>query len=142
MTESSKQRLTIEVTADVVSAFVAKNAVPANELPAMIRAVHGAIVNLTIGSRVAMNGNQPAVPAVPVSLSIEPDFLVCLEDGKKFISLRRHLRSLGITPEAYRAKWDLPKDYPMVAPNYSKSRSSLAKKIGLGRSRRPPFEQV
>ena len=125
----------IEMTADIVSAFVGNNLVSASELPALIHAVHGALANMT--------GQPEAVevavkePAVPVKRSITPGFLVCLEDGRKFKSLKRHLRTkYNMSPEDYRAKWNLPKDYPMVAPDYAKARSDLAKKMGLGQGGR------
>jgi predicted transcriptional regulator len=106
-----------------------------SDLPALIQAVHSAVESLGKGSEVA----QPQIetkPAVSIRKSITPDYLVCLEDGKRFKSLRRHLRLHGLTPVQYREKWSLPSDYPMVAPNYSTERSALAKKIGLGQTRR------
>lgn len=126
----------IELTADIVSAYVSNNSVPAGELPGLISEVHSAL------SRV-MGGVAPVVPteapkpAIPVKKSITADFLVCLEDGKKFKSLKRHLRTqYNMSPEQYREKWGLPPDYPMVAPNYAEARSQLAKKMGLGQQRR------
>jgi predicted transcriptional regulator len=120
----------IEMTADVVAAYVGKNALPSSELPALIRDVHGALAQIHTG--------QPEVkaqePAVPVRRSVGNDMIVCLEDGKKFKSLKRHLQTHhGLTPQQYREKWALPADYPMVAPAYAKQRSDLAKKTGLGR---------
>src|ERR1700732_3005965 len=106
----------VELAAEVVAAYVAKNPLPRNELPALIEAIKSAIEGLGRG----LEGWQPQVeakpPAVPVRKSITPDYLICLEDGKKFKSLRRHLRLLGLTPEQYREKWNLPANYPMVAP--------------------------
>jgi MucR family transcriptional regulator, transcriptional regulator of exopolysaccharide biosynthesis len=126
----------VELAAEVVAAYVANNPLPRHELPALIAAMKSAIEGLGRGPE----GSEPQVeakpPAVPVRKSITPDYLICLEDGKKFKSLRRHLRLLGLTPEQYREKWNLPAIYPMVAPNYAAKRSALAKKIGLGQKRR------
>jgi predicted transcriptional regulator len=126
----------VELAAEVVAAFVANNPLPRSELPALIEAMKSAIEGLGKG----LGGSEPQVetkpPAVPIRKSITPDYLVCLEDGKRFKSLRRHLRLHGLTPVQYREKWSLPSDYPMVAPNYSTERSALAKKIGLGQTRR------
>jgi predicted transcriptional regulator len=125
----------IDQTASIVAAYVSKNAVPANELSALINHVHAALVRVASGHG-GLNG-EPLKPAVPVKKSIAPDYLVCLEDGKKFKSLKRHLRTqYNMTPEQYREKWDLPPDYPMVAPNYAAARSELAKQMGLGQQRR------
>lgn len=125
----------VELTAEIVCAYVGNNAVPASEIPALIKQVHAA---LSEASATASAPDAPAPePAVPVNRSITPDYLVCLEDGKKFKSLKRHLRtSYNMTPEEYREKWGLRPDYPMVAPNYAAERSKLAKKIGLGQGRR------
>ena len=121
----------IEMTADIVSAYVGNNAVTAADLPALIQSVHRALTGISSGVETAEVA--PKEPAVPVRRSITPDFLVCLEDGRKFKSLKRHLRTkYNMSPEEYRAKWNLPKDYPMVAPNYAKARSDLAKQMGLG----------
>ena len=121
----------LDKTADIVTAFVTKNSVPAAELPHLIQAVHAALARLGQGAE------EPApeakTPAVSVKKSVGADFIICLEDGRKFKSLKRHLKSkYNLTPEEYRAKWSLPKDYPMVAPSYSASRSALAKEMGLG----------
>lgn len=122
----------IELTADIVSAYVAKNPVPVSELPALIDSVHQSIIGL--GSpRTAPEANQPLKPAVNPKKSVFDDHIVCLDDGKKFKSMRRHLSMLGMTPDEYRAKWGLPSDYPMVAPAYAKARSELARSMGLGR---------
>ena len=119
------------LTADIVAAYVSKNAVPASELTALIETVQKSLAAADAG---ATEPTKELVPAVPVKKSIHPDYIVCLEDGKKFKSLKRHLgTSYGLTPEAYRRKWSLPADYPMVAPNYAAARSELAKKSGLGR---------
>lgn len=126
----------IELTASIVSAFVANNSVPASDLPALISSTHAAILGLD-GNAAPTAEPEKLVPAISVKKSITPDFLICLEDGKKFKSLKRHLRTAyGMSPEEYRAKWSLPNDYPMVAPAYAEARSSLAKKMGLGQQRR------
>lgn len=126
----------IELTASIVSAFVANNSVPATDLPGLIAATHAAILGLGGNVAVAIEPEK-LVPAVSVKRSITPDFLICLEDGKKFKSLKRHLRTAySMSPEEYRAKWSLPNDYPMVAPAYAEARSNLAKKMGLGQQRR------
>jgi predicted transcriptional regulator len=125
----------IELTANIVSAYVSNNATPASELPALISQIHGALVRVSAGQVEVTT--EPAKPAVPVKKSMTSDYLVCLEDGKKFKSLKRHLRTqYNMTPEQYREKWGLPPDYPMVAPSYAVARSQLAKKMGLGQQRR------
>ncbi|HEY0439194.1 MAG TPA: MucR family transcriptional regulator [Xanthobacteraceae bacterium] len=125
----------MELTADIVSAYVSNNTVPAGEMPALINQVHQAL--MSVGGRRGDVAAEPLRPAVPVKRSINPDFVVCLEDGKKFKSLKRHLRTqYNMTPEQYREKWGLPADYPMVAPNYAAARSQLAKQMGLGQQRR------
>lgn len=127
----------IEVTAAVVAAYVGSNTLGAVEVPGLIRSVHRALAGL--GGEAGATGAADKEPAVPVKRSITPDYLICLEDGQKFKSLKRHLRlKYELSPEAYRAKWDLPKDYPMVAPNYAKARSELAKQMGLGQGGRKP----
>jgi predicted transcriptional regulator len=124
----------IELAADIVSAYVSNNSVPASELPALISDVHTALARVASGAAV-VSSDAPR-PAVPMKKSIAADYIICLEDGKKFKSLKRHLRTqYGLTPEAYREKWGLPADYPMVAPNYAKARSQLAKDMGLGQQR-------
>lgn len=127
----------LEMTADIVSAYVGNNSVSAGELPSLIASIHAALSQVsTVPVEVAP---EPQEPAVPVRKSINPDFLICLEDGRKFKSLKRHLRTkYDMSPEEYRAKWNLPKDYPMVAPNYAKARSDLAKQMGLGQGGRKP----
>ena len=122
------------MTAEIVAAFVSHNAVPPRELPELIQSVHGGLKALTTGAQAPEEAPAPT-PAVSVRKSIAPDYLICLDDGKKFKSLRRHIARLGMTPEQYRAKWNLPTDYPMVAANYAAQRSELAKKIGLGQMR-------
>ena len=125
----------IEMTADIVSAYVGNNSVSAADLPSLIQSVHRALSGVTAGAEAVEP--PPKEPAVPVRRSIQPDFLICLEDGRKFKSLKRHLRTkYNLSPEEYRAKWSLPKDYPMVAPNYAKARSDLAKQMGLGQGGR------
>jgi predicted transcriptional regulator len=125
----------IELAADIVSAYVTKNSLPTSELPNLINEVHSALVSLANGA--AEPSTEAPKPAVSVRKSITPDFLICLDDGKKFKSLKRHLRTrYNLTPEQYRAKWGLPFDYPMVAPNYAKARSELAREMGLGQQRR------
>jgi predicted transcriptional regulator len=126
----------IELAAEIVSAYVRNNALRADDLPGLIAQVHSALV------RVASGAAEPVVveeqkPAVPIKKSVFPDFVICLEDGKKFKSLKRHLRtSYDMTPEQYREKWGLASDYPMVAPNYAAQRSALAVNIGLGQKRK------
>ena len=125
----------IEMTADIVSAFVSNNSVPATDVPGLIQSVHRALANVSTSTEPVEAA--PREPAVPVKKSVNPDFIVCLEDGRKFKSLKRHLRTkYNMSPEEYRAKWGLPKDYPMVAPNYAKARSDLAKQMGLGQGGR------
>ncbi len=131
----AKQDL-VEMAAEIVSAYVSANTVPAEDLPALIRTVHSALKD--VSSAVSLPAAQGLEPAVAIKKSVTPDFIICLEDGKKFKSLKRHLRTrYGMTPDEYRTKWGLPHDYPMVAPNYAKERSNLAKRMGLGQSRRP-----
>jgi predicted transcriptional regulator len=123
----------LRLAVEVVCAYVSNNPVPAAELPAMIKTVHGTLGGLTGAS----TGEMPAghKPAVPIKRSVTPDYIICLEDGKKLKMLKRYLRSnYTMTPEEYRARWGLPADYPMVAPNYAAQRSEFAKKIGLGRT--------
>ncbi|PZU93488.1 MAG: MucR family transcriptional regulator [Chelatococcus sp.] len=126
----------IELTADIVSAYVSNNSVPASELPALINEVHAALSRVVGGVAPVVAVEAPK-PAIPVKKSITADYLICLEDGKKFKSLKRHLRTqYNMSPEQYREKWGLPPDYPMVAPNYAEARSQLARKMGLGQQRR------
>ena len=125
----------IEMTADIVSAYVGNNSVAAADLPNLIQAVHRALAGVTTAPEAVEA--PPKEPAVPVRRSITPDFLICLEDGRKFKSLKRHLRTkYNMSPEEYRAKWGLPRDYHMVAPSYAKARSDLAKQMGLGQGGR------
>ena len=122
----------VQITAEIVSAFVTNNKVEQGELSNLIETVHLALVKAPAAA--AEPEKSDLVPAVPIKKSVTPDYIISLEDGKKFKSLKRHLMSsYNLTPEEYRAKWGLPRDYPMVAPNYAKARSDLAKKMGLGR---------
>ena len=127
----------IELAADLVSAFVSNNPVPAADLPALIGNVHAALTKVANATSAQQPPEEPKAPAVSVKKSVQPDYIVCLEDGKRFKSLKRHLRTVyDLTPEQYRAKWGLAHDYPMVAPNYAAARSELAKQLGLGQKRR------
>jgi len=122
----------VELSADIVAAYVSHNALSASDLGKLIASVHATLVGL--GGVIEPDVVVELKPAVPVKKSITPEYLICLEDGKKFKSLKRHLRTeYDMSPEEYRAKWNLPPDYPMVAPTYSEARSRLAKTIGLGR---------
>ena len=121
----------LSLTADVVSAYVSNNALNSTDLPRLIGDTYRALKALSQGSMV--EAPPELTPATTVRKSVTPDYIICLDDGKKFKSLKRHLGALGMTPDQYRAKWSLPFDYPMVAPNYAATRSALAKKIGLGR---------
>ena len=135
MSEVSKNENYIELAADIVSAYISNNSVPSSDLPALINEVHAALLRVTSGS-VAL-AVEPPKPAVPAKKSITNEYIICLEDGRKFKSLKRHLRTqYNLSPDEYRAKWSLPPDYPMVAPNYAKARSNLAKQMGLGQQRR------
>jgi len=125
----------IEMTAEIVAAYVENNTISTTDLPGLIQSVHRALGSVSSGGEPAPAA--PKEPAVPVRRSITADFIVCLEDGRKFKSLKRHLRTkYDMSPEDYRAKWGLAKDYPMVAPNYAKARSDLAKQMGLGQGGR------
>ena len=125
----------IEMTAEIVAAYASTNFVAASEVTGLIHSVHRALSGLSAGAGVVEAA--PKEPAVPIKKSITPDHLICLEDGRKFKSLKRHLRTkYDLTPEDYRSKWGLPKDYPMVAPNYARARSDLAKQMGLGQGGR------
>ena len=120
----------IELSAEVVRSFVSHNSVPRSDLPELFQAVYDRLKQIETGTRIETA--EPKTPAVPIRKSVTPDYLICLDDGRKFKSLRRHLAVLHMTPEEYREKWSLPRDYPMVAPNYAAVRSALAKKMGLG----------
>jgi len=125
----------IELAAEIVSAYVSNNSVPASELATLLGDIHTAIVRVSTGAAVVVP--EVAKPAVSPKKSITNDYIICLEDGRKFKSLKRHLRTqYNMSPEQYREKWTLPADYPMVAPAYAKARSALAKQMGLGQQRR------
>jgi predicted transcriptional regulator len=135
MSETSSSNSFIELAADIVSAYVSNNSVPASDLPTLINEVHSALLRVTSG--VAPVAVETPKPAVPTKKSVTNDYIVCLEDGRKFKSLKRHLRTqFNMSPDEYREKWGLAPDYPMVAPNYAKARSNLAKQMGLGQQRR------
>ncbi len=137
MSEEKPEKMTqgemLRMTADMVSAFVGNNTIPASQIPEVISTVHKSLS--TLNGSDADAKSEPQKPAVPIRRSITPDFIICLEDGKKLKMLKRHLRTnYDMTPDEYRAKWGLASDYPMVSPNYAAQRSEFAKKIGLGRT--------
>ena len=135
MAGNSEHSSVIELMADIVSAYVSNNPIAVGEIPALINQVHSALMR--VSSSAGEVSAEPLKPAVAVKKSVTPDHIICLEDGKKFKSLKRHLRTqYNVTPEQYRDKWGLPPDYPMVAPNYAAARSQLAKQMGLGQQRR------
>lgn len=129
----------VELTASVVSAYVSNNSISSFDLPGLIASVHASIRGL---SAPAVQEAEKLVPPVSIKKSVTPDYLISLEDGKRYKSLKRHLSGRGLTPAEYRAKWGLPQDYPMVAPNYAAQRSELAKSMGLGRKRAEPVAEV
>jgi predicted transcriptional regulator len=132
MAEDAKQGSLLPMVTEIVAAHLSNNSVAVGDIPRLINEVYGALTGLT-GARTASSTVGRQEPAIPVKKSISPDFIICLEDGKKLKMLKRHLRTAyGMTPDQYREKWSLPSDYPMVAPNYAKKRSSLARQIGLG----------
>jgi len=137
MIEANKDNgaeLLIELTAEIVAAYVSNNSVAANDLPNVISQVHAALGGAAMPTEEVV---EKPKPAVSIRRSIQNDYLICLEDGQKFKSLKRHLMThYGLTPEQYREKWDLPADYPMVAPSYAEARSRLAKEMGLGQKRK------
>jgi predicted transcriptional regulator len=134
MPNSERTTDKITLAAEIVSAYVRFNSVPAGELADLIHEVHTCLLKL--GTETAVIEPEPARAAVSIRKSIAPEYLVCLDDGKKFKSLKRHLNTLDMTPDQYRQKWNLPGDYPMVAPAYAAARSALAKKSGLGQLRK------
>ena len=135
MADQSDAASCIVLTANIVSAYVSNNTVSSAEIPALISQVYSALMRVSNGAAVA-GPAELLKPFVSIKRSITPEYLVCLEDGKKFKSLKRHLRTqYRMTPDQYRAKWNLPADYPMVAPNYAAARSQLAKQMGLGQQR-------
>lgn len=130
MAEQAEHGDLLVLTTDIVSAHLSNNTVSTDEIPALIQKVYKTLANVTTDSPAMAERPQPAVP---IKRSVNPDYIVCLEDGKKLKMLKRHLKTAyGMTPEEYRERWGLPADYPMVAPNYAKQRSRLAKDIGLG----------
>jgi predicted transcriptional regulator len=132
MTETSE---TVALAADIVAAFVSNNSVAATELPSVIQSVYRALTEATTGAK-PQEAAAPLTPAVPIKKSVTPEYIISLEDGHKYKSLKRHLSTRGMTPDDYRAKWGLPRDYPMVAASYSAQRSQLAKSLGLGQTSR------
>jgi predicted transcriptional regulator len=136
MGDTAGQDSLIELTAEIVSAYVSNNSIASADVSNLINDVHSALNRTASGATLEPEPEAPK-PPVPIRKSITPDYIVCLEDGKRFKSLRRHLRAhYDLSPEEYRHKWGLPSDYPMVAPNYAKARSRLAKQMGLGQKRR------
>ena len=133
LNDNGPQSNLVSLASDIVSAFVANNSLARTELASLIASVHGALSGL---GRPAAPDPERSAPPVPIKKSVTPDYLISLEDGKQYKSLKRHLRVRGLTPEQYREKWGLAADYPMVAPNYAKARSDLAKEMGLGQQRR------
>ncbi len=130
MTDTNLNETLITLTADIVAAHVSNNSVAVGDLPQLIANVHGALTKLGAPAPIMVAAPEPAVS---IRASIKPDYIICLEDGKKLKMLKRHLMThYGMTPDDYRAKWGLPRDYPMVAPNYAEQRRSLAMQIGLG----------
>ncbi|SFV14547.1 transcriptional regulator, MucR family [Methylobacterium sp. 174MFSha1.1] len=121
----------VSLAADIVSAYVTRNSVPVGDLPALIAATHTALTKLG-GPAESAKEERPA-PLMPIKKTVTPDYIISLEDGRQYRTLKRHLAGRGLTPEQYRQKWGLPHDYPMVAANYAAQRSELAKSIGLGR---------
>jgi predicted transcriptional regulator len=135
MSDTSGSGNFIQLTAEIVSAYVSNNTVSAGDIPGLINQVHAALAR--VSGTAGEISTEPLKPAISVKKSVTPEYIVCLEDGKKFKSLKRHLRTqYNMTPEQYREKWNLPADYPMVAPNYAAARSELAKQMGLGQQRR------
>jgi predicted transcriptional regulator len=133
MADDSKRQALLPMVTEIVSAHLSNNTVAVGDIPRLINEVYSALTGLGQNGVTTAAGTSAQEPAVPVKKSVMPDHIVCLEDGKKLKMLKRHLRTAyGLTPEQYREKWNLPADYPMVAPNYAKKRSSLARQIGLG----------
>ena len=135
--EMEAKEIRVELAAEIVAAYVSHNPVSARELPGLIRETYVALAGAAQVGSASEASSEPQKPAIAVKKSVAPDHITCLEDGKQFKSLKRHLHSEhGLTPEQYRAKWGLPKDYPMVAPNYSEARAMMARDIGLGQKGR------
>ena len=129
MNDDSSHAELLELTSEIVAAHLSNNTLPISDLPQLIRDIYKTLASVGDGQTV----KERPQPAISVKKSVSPDFIICLEDGKKLKMLKRHLKTAyNMTPEEYRERWNLPRDYPMVAPNYAKHRSSLAKKIGLG----------
>ena len=140
MSDSQPDLTVVEMAAEIVSAYVRNNSVPVSELPTLLQSVHDSLGSILNGSKPEAV-KEPPQPKVPVKKSVTNDYIVCLEDGKRFKSLKRHLHSEhGLSPQDYRDKWGLAKDYPMVAPAYADARSNLAKTMGLGRKAGPAME--
>lgn len=134
------ERQKLELTAEIVSAYVGNNPIPQGDVSTFINSIYATLSSL--GQPVKEPEAEKLIPPVPIKKSVQPDYIISLENGKPFKSLRRHLTTLGMTPDDYRRKWGLPSDYPMVAPNYSQQRSELAKQLGLGSMRRKGEETV
>ncbi|MEP1442984.1 MAG: MucR family transcriptional regulator [Hyphomicrobiales bacterium] len=131
LVDEQKGDMMVDLTSEIICSYVANNSIPVDDLPKLIGQIHATLVSISGAQQKTVQ--EPQKPAVSIKRSITPDYLVCLEDGQKFKSLKRHLRSkYNLSPDEYRAKWRLPSDYPMVAPNYAAARSQLAMKMGLG----------
>ena len=142
MSDTQPDLNVVEMATEIVSAYVRNNSVPASELPSLLQSVHDALGNILNGTKPEAV-KEPPQPKVPIKRSVTNDHIVCLEDGRRFKSLKRHLHSEhGLSPQEYRDKWGLPKDYPMVAPAYADARSSLAKTMGLGRKAGLPVSEA
>ncbi len=138
MSEAQSDLTVVEMAAEIVSAYVRNNSVPVSELPTLLQSVHDSLGNILNGSKPEA-AKEPLQPKVPIKKSVTNEYIICLEDGKRYKSLKRHLHSAyGLSPQEYRDKWGLPKDYPMVAPAYADARSNLAKTMGLGRKASAP----
>ncbi len=136
MTEATKHTDLLALTTEIVSAHLSGNTIPATEIPALIERIYKTLSTLGSDTPTPVSNSDRPQPAVPIRKSVMPDYIICLEDGKKLKMLKRHLKTAyAMTPEQYRERWGLPSDYPMVAPNYAKTRSRLAKDIGLGTGR-------
>jgi predicted transcriptional regulator len=138
MSEAQSDLTVVEMAAEIVSAYVRNNSVPVSELPTLLQSVHESLGSILNGSKPEA-AKEPLQPKVPIKKSVTNEYIICLEDGKRYKSLKRHLHSAyGLSPQEYRDKWGLPKDYPMVAPAYADARSNLAKTMGLGRKASAP----
>lgn len=135
MTDTQSEANLLDLTADIVASYVGNNTLATADIPNLIQAVHKALQDTVHATNEPEP--EPLKPAVPIKKSVTPDFIICLEDGKQFKSLKRHLRThYNLTPDEYKEKWGLERDYPMVAPNYAEARSALAKQMGLGQQRK------